>query len=89
MCCVWGRWSPSPAEALQRAIYLNDKYSLDGRDPNGYVGCMWSIGGIHDMGYVLRCVHVTAAPLTCSNLVFVVSLLSGGPSGPSLERYGT
>ena len=23
-------WSPSPAEALQRAIYLNDKYSLDG-----------------------------------------------------------
>jgi len=32
------------------AIYLNDKYELDGRDPNGYVGCMWSIGGIHDQG---------------------------------------
>ena len=28
-------WSPSPEEALSRAIYLNDKYSLDGRDPNG------------------------------------------------------
>lgn len=30
------------------SIYLNDKYELDGRDPNGYVGCMWSIAGIHD-----------------------------------------
>lgn len=41
-------WSPDPAEALDRAIYLNDKYSLDGRDPNGFVGCMWSICGTHD-----------------------------------------
>jgi hypothetical protein len=31
-------------QALRVAIYLNDKYELDGRDPNGYVGCMWSIG---------------------------------------------
>lgn len=31
-------WSESPEEALRIAIYLNDKYSLDGRDPNGYVG---------------------------------------------------
>jgi hypothetical protein len=38
----------SPEEALACAIYLNDKYFLDGRDPNGYVGCMWSIGGVHD-----------------------------------------
>lgn len=37
-------WTASPAQALQHAIYLNDRYSLDGRDPNGYVGCMWSIG---------------------------------------------
>lgn len=26
------------------AIYLNDKYEIDGRDPNGYVGCAWAIG---------------------------------------------
>ena len=38
-------WTSSPEEALVQSIYLNDKYSLDGRDPNGYVGCMWSIGG--------------------------------------------
>jgi deoxyribodipyrimidine photo-lyase len=41
-------WSPSPEEALARAIYLNDRYELDGRDPNGYAGIAWSIGGLHD-----------------------------------------
>jgi deoxyribodipyrimidine photo-lyase len=41
-------WSPSPEEALRTAIDLNDTYSLDGRDPNGYAGCAWSIGGVHD-----------------------------------------
>eukprot|EP01083_Nonionella_stella_P305475 1065785_1 len=44
-------WSETPKEALEHAIYLNDKYSIDGRDPNGYVGCMWSICGIHDQGW--------------------------------------
>jgi deoxyribodipyrimidine photo-lyase len=44
-------WSPSAAEALQIAIYLNDKYELDGRDPNGYVGCLWAIGGVHDRAW--------------------------------------
>ena len=47
-------WTSSPEVALADAIYLNDKYSLDGRDPNGYVGCMWSICGIHDMGWAER-----------------------------------
>lgn len=41
-------WSPSPEEALARAIFLNDRYELDGRDPNGYAGIAWSIGGLHD-----------------------------------------
>lgn len=31
-------WTESPEQALKYAILLNDKYSLDGRDPNGYVG---------------------------------------------------
>ncbi|XP_035784325.1 deoxyribodipyrimidine photo-lyase-like isoform X1 [Anopheles albimanus] len=47
-------WTKSPEEALETAIYLNDRYSLDGRDPNGYVGCMWSIAGIHDQGWKER-----------------------------------
>lgn len=49
-------WTPSPEDALEIAIYLNDKYELDGRDPNGYVGCMWSICGIHDQGWAERAV---------------------------------
>lgn len=41
-------WTENPEIALSYAIYLNDKYELDGRDPNGYTGIMWSIGGVHD-----------------------------------------
>ncbi len=33
---------------------LNDKYELDGRDPNGYAGCAWSIGGVHDRAWTER-----------------------------------
>ena len=47
-------WTENPKEALRIALYLNDRYSLDGNDPNGYVGCMWSIGGIHDQGWAER-----------------------------------
>lgn len=44
-------WSQTPTEAMQTAIYLNDKYELDGRDPNGYAGIAWSIGGVHDRAW--------------------------------------
>jgi deoxyribodipyrimidine photo-lyase len=47
-------WSHSAEEALQTAIALNDKYSLDGRDPNGYTGIAWSIGGVHDRPWAER-----------------------------------
>jgi deoxyribodipyrimidine photo-lyase len=47
-------WSPSPEDALKTALYLNDKYELDGRDPNGYAGCAWSIGGVHDRAWFER-----------------------------------
>jgi len=50
-------WSKSPDEALRIAIYLNDKYELDGRDPNGYVGCAWSIGGVHDRAWAERPIY--------------------------------
>ena len=41
-------WTDSPERAIADSIYLNDKYEVDGRDCNGYVGCMWSCAGIHD-----------------------------------------
>ena len=44
-------WSGSPLRAMETAIYLNDKYELDGRDPNGYAGIAWSIGGVHDRAW--------------------------------------
>ncbi len=47
-------WTKNPGEALSTAIYLNDKYDLDGRDPNGYTGCAWSIGGVHDRPWAER-----------------------------------
>lgn len=49
-------WSKSPNEALRIAIYLNDKYALDGNDSNGYVGILWSIGGLHDRPFTNRLV---------------------------------
>jgi deoxyribodipyrimidine photo-lyase len=45
---VWGKkileWSPSPMAALDAMIELNNKYALDGRDPNSYTGIMWCLG---------------------------------------------
>jgi deoxyribodipyrimidine photo-lyase len=52
-------WTASPAQALEYAIYLNDRYSLDGRDPNGYVGILWSIGGVHDRPWFERPIYGT------------------------------
>jgi deoxyribodipyrimidine photo-lyase len=48
MRMIWGkgivRWSNGPQQALSRLEYLNNKYSLDGRDPNSYTGILWCLG---------------------------------------------
>lgn len=48
MRMYWGKkileWSKTPEEAFERALYLNNKYSLDGRDPNGFAGVAWCFG---------------------------------------------
>jgi len=41
-------WTPSPAVAHRVAVKFNDKYFLDGRDPNGYAGVAWAILGKFD-----------------------------------------
>ena len=60
MRMVWAKmilqWSPTPEEALARCIYLNDKYALDGRDPNGYLNIAWSILGKADRPFGERTV---------------------------------
>ncbi len=45
---LWGKlvlqWSPTPEAALERMLHLNDKYALDGRDPNTISGVTWVLG---------------------------------------------
>ncbi len=45
---LWGKkileWSPSPEQALERMIELNNRYALDGRNPNSYSGIFWVLG---------------------------------------------
>jgi deoxyribodipyrimidine photo-lyase len=48
MRMYWGKkiieWSKTPEGAFQNALYLNNKYELDGRDPNGFTGVAWCFG---------------------------------------------
>jgi deoxyribodipyrimidine photo-lyase len=48
MRMYWGKkiieWSKAPEEAFQIALRLNNKYELDGRDPNGFTGVAWCFG---------------------------------------------
>jgi deoxyribodipyrimidine photo-lyase len=57
MRMYWGKkiieWTKSPEEAFRIALYLNDKYELDGRDPNGYAGVAWCFGK-HDRPWAER-----------------------------------
>ena len=45
---LWGKkileWSASPQEALEILIELNNRYALDGQDPNSYSGIFWILG---------------------------------------------
>ena len=48
----WGKqillWSVNAETAFRNAVYLNDRYFLDGRDANSYANIAWCIGGRHD-----------------------------------------
>ena len=45
---LWGKkvfeWTESPSQALEFLIELNNRYALDGRDPNSYSGIFWCLG---------------------------------------------
>ncbi|MBI5015620.1 MAG: deoxyribodipyrimidine photolyase [Deltaproteobacteria bacterium] len=51
---LWGKkileWSPSPRKALEVMLTLNDRYALDGRDPNSVTGILWCLGR-HDRAW--------------------------------------
>lgn len=57
MRMYWGKkileWSKNPRRGFNIALYLNNKYSLDGRDPNGFAGIAWCFGK-HDRAWAER-----------------------------------
>ena len=72
-------WTETPEQALEIAIYLNDRYELDGRDPAGYAGILWSIGGVFDRPFGERPVTGTIRCMThygCTRKFDVALLLS-------------
>lgn len=61
-------WTPNARTAIDYLIRLNDFYSLDGNDPNGYVGILWSVAGLHDHGWRERSVYGTVRSMVYSGL---------------------
>jgi deoxyribodipyrimidine photo-lyase len=57
-------WTADPEEAFDLAVRLNDRYELDGRDPNGYANIAWAIGGKHDRPWPPRPVFGTIRSMT-------------------------
>merc|ERR1711968_200763 len=84
-------WTASPAEALATALYLNDKYSLDGCDPNGFVGCAWSVMGTHDMGWKEREVFGKVRYMNyngCKRKFDVAAYVAAWPKAPQKSAAG-
>lgn len=57
MRMYWGKkileWTNNPENAFEIALKLNNKYELDGRDPNGFTGVSWCFGK-HDNAWKER-----------------------------------
>lgn len=69
-------WSPDPATAFASAVTLNDRYELDGRDPNGYAGIAWAIAGKHDRPWFDRPIFGK------------IRYMSGGSTGKKFDSQG-
>jgi len=60
-------WTDDPKQAFDIACYLNDKYELDGRDPNGYAGISWCFG-THDRPWKERKIFGKVRYMSASGL---------------------
>ena len=93
-------WTKNVDDALEVSITLNDKWEMDGRDPNGYVGCMWSMCGVHDQvwpcahAYLTTLFEIPSQQMQCTDRPIAVSamLLCGKqrlkPRGTACSRRG-
>jgi len=83
---LWGKkileWSATPQEALQRALHLNNKYAIDGRDPNSYGGVFWTFGRYDRPWAPERPIFGTIRYMSSDNTVRKLHLAK------YLERYG-
>jgi deoxyribodipyrimidine photo-lyase len=72
MRMYWGKkileWAPDPARAFEWAVTLNDRYELDGRDPNSYSGIAWAIVGRHDRPWFNRPVFGLVRPMSGASM---------------------
>jgi len=71
MRMYWGKkileWSSSPEKAFRNTLAMNNKYFLDGRDPNSYAGVAW-IFGMHDRAWPQRPIYGKVRCMMASGL---------------------
>ena len=71
MRMYWGKmilaWSADPRTAFETALWFNDHYALDGRDPNGWAGVAWCFG-LHDRPWPTRPVYGTVRSMVAAGL---------------------
>jgi deoxyribodipyrimidine photo-lyase len=67
---LWGKnvigWTRSYEEAFEMLVHLNNKYCLDGRNPNSYAGILWCFGK-HDRPWMKRPVFGTMRYMTSAS----------------------
>ena len=85
MRMYWGKkiveWSRTPAEALSTSLWLNDRYALDGRSPNGFTNVMWCLGK-HDRPWGERPIFGTVRWMSERGMASKFDLK------PYLQRWG-
>jgi deoxyribodipyrimidine photo-lyase len=83
---LWGKkileWTPHPRDAARIMIELNNRYAIDGRDPNSYSGIYWCLGRYDRPWGPERPVFGKIRYMTSRNTVRKLRL------GEYLERYG-
>ncbi|MBV8486935.1 MAG: hypothetical protein JO161_01520, partial [Planctomycetaceae bacterium] len=88
-------WTPDAETAFEIAVDLNDRYEMDGRDPNGYTGIAWAIGGKHDRPWPERPIFGTVRYMSYEStrrkfhsaryIAWVESIQNGQPRYGSVE----
>jgi deoxyribodipyrimidine photo-lyase len=76
-------WSTDAPTAYRVAVDLNDRYEVDGRDPNGYTNIAWAIGGKHDRPWPPRPIYGTVRSMSYA------STSKKFDAAAYIERYGT